>query len=138
MPACVWLSALSAWTHWVKLPISRHNWARRLANEPASRQLSLSRLQTLFKGLHFKVQPLGKMAAEVGEVLLDQRHLRQPALDIDAEQFVHMSAFDVEPCRVKIDHIGNASDGGIFGMNLTVAALKDPFQHAAVFTITRP
>src|SRR5208283_2543347 len=80
------------------------------------------------------------MAAEGCEMLLDQRHLRQPAFDIDVEQFFHLSARDVEPRGVEIGHVGNSSDGGVFGMglHLTVAALEDPLQHAAVFTITGP
>src|SRR5271157_2973388 len=78
------------------------------------------------------------MAAEGREMLLDQRYLRQPALDIYGEQLVHMSSLDVEPRGVEIGDIGDTSDGSIFGMNLAIAALKDPFQYAAVFAETRP
>ena len=49
-------------------------------------------VQTLFECLDFGVQSFGKMAAEAGEVFLDRRHFRQPAFDIDAEQFVHLGA----------------------------------------------
>src|ERR1019366_10507857 len=104
------------------------NSIRNLANVHSSRQLSPSRPQTLFKSLHFKVQPLWKMAAEMGEVLLDRRHLSQPAFDIDAEQFLHMSAFDVEPRRVEIGQLGNASDRRVLPMYLTVATLTNPLQ----------
>ena len=78
------------------------------------------------------------MAAEVGEMFPDQRYFRQPALDIDAKQFVHMGAFDVQPRRVEIGHLGNPSDRCVVRMHLTVAALEDPLQRPAVLTVTRP
>src|SRR5277367_2675103 len=78
------------------------------------------------------------MAAELGEVLLDRRHFGQPALDVDAEQFLDIRGFDVQSGGVKISDLWNPPDRGFIGMDRVVAALKDTFQHPAVLPITGP
>src|SRR5579863_7015477 len=78
------------------------------------------------------------MAAELGEVLLDQRNFRQPALDIDTKQFVQVSPFNVEACGVEIGEVGNSPNRGLFRVHLAVAALENPSQHPAVLAITGP
>jgi len=78
------------------------------------------------------------MAAEVGEMFPDQWHFCQPALDIYAEQFLYMGAAEVEAGCVEIGDFGNTSDRRLLSVHFSVAALKDPLQHSAVFSITRP
>src|SRR5580704_5020817 len=78
------------------------------------------------------------MAAELREVLLNQRNLGQPAFDVDAEQFVHVGTLDVDSPRIEIGDLGNPADCGIRCMHLAVTTLEDPFQHAAVYSKSRP
>ena len=46
------------------------------------------------------------VAAELGEVLPDQRHLGQPAVDVHAQQLCQVASGDVEPSRVEVSWTG--------------------------------
>src|SRR6266496_2974588 len=78
------------------------------------------------------------MAAELGEVLADKRYFGKPAIDIDAEQLGDIGSGQVEPLSIEIGRLGKPSNRCIDRVNLSVAALKDPLQHAAVLTLAGP
>src|SRR4029077_6873134 len=100
--------------------------------------LSLGSSKALFQRIDLFIQSLGKTIAEVREVLLDERHFRQPTLDVYTEKLLNMRALYVETSGIEIGDLGNPADWGLRGVHLSVTTLKNPFQNAAVFAEARP
>ena len=98
----------------------------------------LGRVETIFQRFHLGLQALGQIASKLRDGFFDQRHLSAPTLDIDAEELFHVGGGHIQSAGIEIGDFGNSSDGSVFGVDFAVAALKDPFQHAAVFAIARP
>src|SRR5258706_15177059 len=94
--------------------------------------------QAGFQIIHFGTQTFGKVAAEAGEVVFDQRDFGEPAVDIDAEEFVHVGGFQVEAFCVKIFYFRYATDRRVFGVDFAVGAFEYPFQDTAVLALGGP
>ena len=85
--SCRWFSEFSWWCPQQQLSFlnrSLEHCSRFLCAYGIVQSL-LCRLEPLHKASNLAVQAFGKVTAELGEVLLDQRRLGQPTLDVDAE-----------------------------------------------------
>ena len=69
------------------------------------RFLVLASLQPFLQGRNFILQAFRQVISEFREVFFDQWNLGQPALDVDAQQFIDMRAFDVEARSLSLIHI---------------------------------
>src|SRR5208283_799357 len=103
-----------------------------------STDLFLRLPQPFFQLRHFPVQAFGKMAAEPGKVLTDQWYFLKPALYVDAEQLGDICRRQVEPLGVEIRGRGKPANRRIHSVRFAIAALEDPFQHAAVLAVSGP
>ena len=94
--------------------------------------------QALFERLHFTIMPSGRWLPKWAKCsLINGTSASQPSMSTlsssSRSRGLHIQSFGVE-----ISCLGNPSDGSFVGMHLAVAALKDPFQDAAVFTVAGP
>src|SRR5579883_2960140 len=78
------------------------------------------------------------MIAELGEVLFDERQLFLPAFGIDTEDPLQLGSGQVESAGVEVGGFGQTTNGCVDRVDLVVAALENPLQHAAVLAVAGP